>query len=189
VQEKEVKSLIRKIIVENDMTAFASLVDAYKNLVFNLCLKMTRSRENAEEIAQDVFLKVFQGIRTFKGNSKFSTWLYQITYFTTLNYLRKHRMETREINERDAIDSYEQPVSNLFAEDQKKYILEAFDHLNPEERALVNFYYLADHTMEEIAVITKQSTGNVKVKIHRTRKKMQTFLSMKLQDETHSLIN
>lgn len=188
MQEKEVKSCIQKIILDNDMKAFALLVDAHKNLVYNLSLKMTRSRENAEEIAQDVFLKVFQGIRTFKGKSKFSTWLYQITYFTTLNYLRKHRMETREIHERDVIDHHEQPVSNLYAEDQKKYILEAFDHLNPEERALINFYYLADHSMEEIAVITKQSTGNVKVKIHRTRKKMHIFLQIKLQDETYSLI-
>ncbi len=189
MQEKEVIFCIQKIIDKADRAAFVALVDAHKNLVFNLCLKMTRSRENAEEIAQDVFLKVYQGIRTFKGKSKFSTWLYQITYFTTLNYLRKNRIETTEIRERDVIDYSEQPFMDLHIEDQKQHLLTAFDKLKPEERALVNLYYLEEHSMEEIALITQQSKANVKIKVHRARHKLYTFLAADLRHETTSLLH
>ena len=71
MQEQAVKACIKRVIEGNDRTAFAELVDAHKNRVYNLCLKMTRSTENEEEVAQDTFLKAYQSIRTFQGKSKF----------------------------------------------------------------------------------------------------------------------
>ena len=70
------------LIIEGNSNAFSVLVDCYKDLVFSLALKMVKNREEAEEVAQDTFIKVFKSLNTFKGDSKFSTWIYKVTYNT-----------------------------------------------------------------------------------------------------------
>ena len=88
-------------VINGDTNAFAYLVDSYKNMVYSLAYKMTKNREEAEEISQDTFIKAFKKINNFKGDSKFSTWLYRIAYHTSLDYLKKSKKEhhTFEINE------------------------------------------------------------------------------------------
>ena len=66
------------LVIDGDTNAFAALVDRYKDLVFTLSLKMLQNREEAEEAAQDTFIKVYKSLSRFKGDSKFSTWLYKI---------------------------------------------------------------------------------------------------------------
>jgi len=189
VQEVEVIACIKRIIEANDRAAFAQLVDAHKNRVYNLCLKMTRSTENAEEVAQDTFLKVYQSIRTFKGKSKFSTWLYTITYYTCLNFLRKNRMETRPLLSYDAIDESEEAMGNLQADERTAYLQQAFQYLTAEETAMMNLYYLEEHTIDELATIIGITASNTKIKLHRTRKKMYRILNSLLKEELSSLLN
>lgn len=189
MQEQEVIECIDRIIKSNDKIAFERLVNAYKNMVFNLCIKMTGSVENAEEISQDVFLKAYQCIRTFQGKSKFSTWLYQIAYFTTINFLRKNKIETRPLLPIDAINHSEQAISDLEDADRQKYIQEAFTYLNAEERAIISLYYMEDHSIEEISKITELSKSNVKIKLHRTRKKLYSVMHKLLKDELIVLVN
>ena len=87
-----------KSVQSGNVRAFSELVDSHKNMVYSLVLKMVKSSEDAEEVAQDSFVKAFKAIKQFKGESKFSTWLYKIAYFTAINHLRKNKMLTSEVD-------------------------------------------------------------------------------------------
>jgi RNA polymerase sigma factor (sigma-70 family) len=76
-------------VINGDTNAFAYLVDAYKDMVFSLAFKMTKNREEAEEVSQDTFIKAFKNLNKFKGDSKFSTWLYRIGYHACLDAIKK----------------------------------------------------------------------------------------------------
>ena len=84
-------------VLNGDPQAFAGLVDRYQNYVFTLTLRMIKSREDAEEVAQDVFIKAFRSLANFRGESKFSTWLYTIVNITCITFLRKKKLEVHII--------------------------------------------------------------------------------------------
>ena len=75
--------------IEGRQTAFAMLVSRYERYVFTLALRMVKNREDAHEVSQDAFLRAFRYLADFRGDAKFSTWLYKIVYSTALNFLRK----------------------------------------------------------------------------------------------------
>ena len=86
-----------QLVLSGNTDAFSVLVDRYKNMVFTLCLKMVSNKEEAEDLAQDSFIKVYKSLKSFKGESRFSTWLYKITYHTCLDRIKKLKIEQRFI--------------------------------------------------------------------------------------------
>ena len=88
-------------VLQGDANAFAYLVDTYKDMIFTLAFKMTKNREEAEEISQDTFIKAYQNLNKFQGDSKFSTWLYSIAYNASLDAIKKNKKHnnTLEIND------------------------------------------------------------------------------------------
>ena len=175
------------LIVEGDTNAFSVLVDRYKDLVFTLALRMLKNREEAEEVAQDTFIKVYKSINKFKGDSKFSTWIYKIAYNTSLDRLKKNKKYINDV----AIDE--------FTERQIKTIDNALDKLEDEEREqtiqkciallpnddsfLLTLYYFDELTLEEISKTIGIKPNNVKVKLYRSRKKLATILKQQLEPE------
>ena len=109
-------------ILNGDANAFAVLVDRYKDLVYTLALRMMKHREEAEEVAQDTFIKVYKSLDKFKGESKFSTWIYRVAYNTCLDRLKKNKRQqyTVEINE--------------YTEHQVKTLDNALDKIEAKER-------------------------------------------------------
>ncbi len=182
----EVQHIITRI-KKGDENAFSVLINEYKAMVFALCLKMTRNSEDAEEIAQDVFVKAYAGLRRFKGKSKFSTWLYRITYFTAINFLRKRNLLTLEIKV-DVEDADSSVLTKIEAADRSEYLQKAMSHLKAEERALITLFHLEEQSVQEIMIITKLSASNIKVKLMRTRKKLYSILVVLLKDEAAQLI-
>ncbi|MEO6348140.1 MAG: sigma-70 family RNA polymerase sigma factor, partial [Aquaticitalea sp.] len=89
-------------ILDGDAKAFAVLVDRYKDLVFTLAIRMLKHREEAEEVSQDTFIKVYKSLGNFKGDSKFSTWIYKVTYYTCLDRIKKNKRQMSEV----AIDEF-----------------------------------------------------------------------------------
>ncbi len=187
MNKKEISNIISQV-KSGDQNAFVQLVDLYKDMVYSLCLKMTQSSADAEELAQDSFVKAFQSIHKFKGESKFSTWLYQIAYYTTINFLRKNKIETTYHFSEDWIESDKSIISDIQQSERKRYINQAFEYLKPDERAVITLFHLEEHSIEEIAEITKLSKSNVKVKIHRTRKKLYGIMQSLLKNEVNSLV-
>ena len=163
-------------VLDNDVNAYASLVNKHKNMVFTIALKIVRNREDAEEIAQDVFVKAYQSLATFKKESKFSTWLYRIVYNASISKTRKKQFETTDLNynivENYSEDDINENLNRLDNNEQKKIINTVLKKLNPEDYMLVTSYYFEEKSTDEISEIVNISQSNVTVKLFRIRKKL-----------------
>lgn len=168
--------------------AFAELVDRHKNMVYSLVLRMVTSNEDAEEIAQDTFVKAFKAIKQFKSKSKFSTWLYKIAYFTAINHLRKHKKLISPIDFEKIESTDESALDQLNSGDRRGYIDQALEYLKPVERQLISLFYLEDFSNKEISKITGLTQSNIKVNLMRSRKKLAGILNALLKDELELLI-
>ncbi len=171
--------LLQQVITGN-AAAFATLVDRYKEMVFTLVFRVVRTREDAEELTQDVFMQVYKSLASFRGNSKFSTWLYRIAYNSAISYTRKSKYEFSPLND-DLIQNFTEDeivdnLDQLDTETQASLVLESINRLPADERALVSLFYTENNTIEEITQITGLSLSNVKVKLFRIRKKLYAGL-------------
>ncbi|MBL7110837.1 MAG: RNA polymerase sigma factor [Bacteroidales bacterium] len=164
-----------------DRSAFEGLVATHKNMVFSIALKILQNREDAEEVAQDSFLKAFESLDSFAKKSKFSTWLYRIVYNTAITKKRKKRVEFVDINDHVITnyteDEIQEHVGQFDAEEQKMLIDKALKRLPEEDNLLITLFYKAENSVEEIRMITGLTESNIKVRLHRIRKKLYGEIS------------
>ena len=179
--------LIRQV-QEGQSSAFASLVDQHKNLVYSLVLRMVNNAQDAEEVAQDTFVKAFKSIKQFKGESKFSTWLYKIAYFTAINHLRKNKMLSSSIDLSTIESDDSSALEQLNNEDKQQYLNEALSYLRPIDRNLISLFYLEELSIKEIEDITLFSQANIKVKLLRIRKQLNGILKKLLKNEIQTIL-
>ena len=179
-------------VLQGNASSFSYLVEQYKDMAYTVALKIVRNAEDAEEVAQDSFVKAFQQLRTFKGNSKFSTWLYTIVYRTAISKTRKKKIEVTAIDEY-VIDNYTTDISfsqieELKHQEQQKYIKAAINELPKLDALLVTLFYMNDNTLDEIEKITGYTKTNVKVRLFRARKKLYKSLEHFLNKELNSIL-
>ncbi len=174
-------------VIKGDINAFAYLVDAYKNMVFSLAFKMTKNREEAEEVSQDTFIKAYKNINKFKGDSKFSTWLYRITYHGSLDNIKKNKKNknTLEINDItfNQIKSVENILEGIERKERAKIMNDCLLQLQEKERSLIWMFYYDELSLREIIEITEISEANLKVKLHRARKKLLAIVEKNVEPE------
>ena len=178
---------IINLVLEGNTNAFAVLVDRYKDLVFTLSLKMLQNREEAEEAAQDTFVKVYKSLQTFRQESKFSTWIYKITYNNCLDRLKKQKRKRQVV----AIDEFtEHEVRSLMnvletieENERKQMIKNCLESLPADESFLLTLYYFNEHSIKEISTIMGINENNLKIKLYRTRKKLAGILKSNLEPE------
>ncbi len=172
-------------VLAGNTAAFAVLVEKHRDMAFTIANKIVRSREDAEEIAQDAFVKAYQSLRSFKGESKFSTWLYRIVYNAAISHTRRKKQDFTQLDERVVSDTTEDEIfenlDSLDTELQSKLVNEAINNLPADESAIVTLFYLKENTIDDISQITGLSVSNVKVKLFRIRKKLYDELQMKMQ--------
>lgn len=170
---------IIKQVLNGDKEAFALLVDNYKDMIFTLCLNLLKNREQAEEVAQDVFVKAFSNLGKFKQKSKFSTWIYRIAYNECISHLRKKSPLLLNIEEFYQRQEYteSEDLYELTKEKRQGHLIKALSELPEDDRSIVMFHYFDDLSIVEIAEITGLSKSNVKIKLFRTRKKLHEILS------------
>jgi RNA polymerase sigma-70 factor (ECF subfamily) len=175
-------------ILNGDANAFAVLVDRYKDLVYTLALRMMKHTEEAEEAAQDTFIKVYKSLDKFKGESKFSTWIYRVAYNTCLDRLKKNKRQqyTVEINEytEHQVKTLDNALDKIEAKEREQTIQDCLALLPSEDSFLLTLYYFEELSLEEIGKIVDLKPNNVKVKLFRSRKKLATVLRRKLDNET-----
>lgn len=168
-------------IKKGDTECFACLVDKYSRQVFSLVVRIVRNREDAEELTQDVFIKTFRTLSSFKGDSSFSTWIYRIAYNTAISATRKKQYEYLSLEDDAFTNLSEDAVSDALGhssnEEQLARLDKAMELLPPDERALILLFYLEEKTVENVASISGLSESNVKTKLHRIRKKLYVLLS------------
>jgi RNA polymerase sigma-70 factor (ECF subfamily) len=168
-------------IQAGETECFAVLLERYSQTVYSLVVKIVGNREDAEELTQDVFLKVFRSLSSFQGNSLFSTWLFRISYNVAISATRGKKQEWLTIEESMPENEVSDELEQLDREEQLLRLDKAMAQLSPDERAIISLFYLQEKPIEEIASITRLSTSNVKTKLHRIRKKM--FVLMKAMEE------
>jgi len=168
-----------------DIRAFSAIVSNYQKMVFTIVLKIVANKEDAEDITQEVFVKVFKSLEQFKEESEFSTWLYRIAYNTTLSELRKRKLSFTPINDNlDAVNELSDDEEEMDSTQIKlQYLDEALKKLPPDEIFLVTLYYFKEQSMEAISQISNLTVANVKVKLHRIRKKLALEINQLLENE------
>lgn len=160
--------------VEAGETAcFACLVDKYSQSVYNLIAKVVGNKEDAEELTQDVFLKVFRKLSSFHGDSRFSTWIYRIAYNKAISATRKRKPHFTSIDDLPVSETAEEEDSK---EPALQLLEQALHELSAEERAMILLFYTEEKSIREIAQITKTSESNTKTKLHRIRKKIEKYM-------------
>jgi len=167
--------------------AYEVLVDRYKSMVFTLAIRITKNREDAEEIAQDTFLKVFKSLATFKGESKFSTWVYKIAYYGSLDYLKKKKrqLETEavDISEVYNLSSLESVLEDIDRKERLAVLKEAIQKLSEKDSTIVTLFYFEELSIKEIAMVTGLTPEVLKVRLFRSRKQLANILHHMLEPE------
>lgn len=175
------------LILDGDTNAFAVLVNRYKDLVYTLTMRMLMNREEAEEVAQDTFIKAYKSLNRFKGESKFSTWIYKIAYNTSLDRLKKNRKHYNDVplDEFTAhqVKTIDNALDNLESKEQTKTINDCIALLPSDDGFLLTLYYFDEMSLGEISQTVGLTSNNVKVKIFRARKKLATILKNRLEPE------
>ena len=179
-------------VLAGDTNAFAYLINKYKNMSYTIAIKIVKSHEDAEEVAQDSFLKAYEKLNTFKGNAKFSTWLYTIVYRNAITKIRKKKVTTTDIDDY-VIDNHSEgddfpQLEALKNEEQQKYVRQAIEKLSEKDALLITLFYMNDNSIEEIEQITGLSQSNIKVKLFRARKKLNLELSGLLKEELNTIL-
>ena len=189
--QKDDRYYIRKILT-GETQAFACLVDRHKTMVFNLALKLMKNREDAEEVAQDAFVKAYQSLSGFRGGAKFSTWLYRIVYNTAISRLRRVTPETIDIDQvsfaAEQVDLPADAYHTMQDEDRRKFLDIVLGRLDPEESFLITLYYYEGKSLDEIVEISELSKNRIKVRIYRVRQKMLHMLQSLLNEETIEIL-
>ena len=184
--------LISKVL-QGDKAAYAQIIKQHQRFVFTLALRFSKCREDAEEIAQDSFIKAFRAIHTFKQNSKFSTWLYSIVYTTAMTFLRKKRLDTTSIDDETIVIQLEGQVSDhaiIDVEHKSKmhYVNLAISQLAPLDAAIITLFYQGEQSLEEIGQALGMESNTVKVKLHRARHRLKERIEGILKQEVRDLL-
>jgi len=167
-------------VLEGKINAFSYIVDQHKNKAFNLAFRICGNHEEAEELAQDSFLKAYRALRSFKMKSSFATWFYRIVYNTTISHVRLKRKGVLSLEDfpADATDFIGANTNEEEAEKEYRNSLVNFalQKITDEERGLISLYYYEEMSTDEIADVTGISKSNIKVKLFRARQKMQEII-------------
>lgn len=175
-------------VLRGDTTAFRELVNRHKDYAFTLAFRILNSREDAEEAAQDAFVRAFNGLATFNRDAKFTTWLYRIVVNCALTVQQRRKMHTEDIDNAKILRGGNDSTDNLKHKEQKYYIQKALKLLSPDDVTMITLFYLKENSLEEIADIVGIETNTVKVKLHRARKRLADVMQQILKGEAKNLI-
>lgn len=183
--------VIRRIL-QGEKDAYAIVVEKYKSYVFTLTMRFVKTREDAEEVAQDIFVKAYRSLADFRGDSKFSTWLYTIVNTTCITFLRKKRLETKSLDDEKTFELADSVDSGMRANqvEQKSRIdmvNRAILMLSEDDAEVITLFYKAEQTLEEIAKVMGIEQNAVKVRLHRARQRLKTKMEQNFKPELNDL--
>jgi len=179
-------------VLKGEQNAYAELVNRYQAYVFTLVLRMIKSREDAEEVAQDVFVKAYRSLADFRGESKFSTWLYTITNTTSITFLRKKKLDVHSLDNEKVFEIADNKDSGFRANlvEQKSrvnMVNEAIAMLSPDDAEIITLFYKAEQNLEEISRILRLETNTVKVRLHRARARLKEKMEKNFSEEVKNI--
>jgi RNA polymerase sigma-70 factor (ECF subfamily) len=185
-----------------DLSALEALMKLHQNYVFTVALRMVKKKEPAEEITQDVFIKVYKKINSYKERSKFTTWLFTIVYRTCLNYLDKKQIVYSESSLKSCLneskvdrslsglqqkksysprDEYFGQIENISSLefDLQEILWKAIDQLSYQQGVIITLYYIQQFSVSEISEIMQTPSNTIKTQLHRGRNNLKEVLLKK----------
>lgn len=180
-------------VLRGESQLYAELVNRYQNFVFTITLRYAKQREDAEEIAQDVFVKAYRSLADFRGDSKFSTWLYTIVNTTCITFLRKKKLEVHSLDNEKVFEVADGVDSGLRANqvEQKSKIQmvnKAIQLLSADDAKLVTLFYKGEQSLDEIGKILGIDPNTVKVKLHRARARLKEKMEKHFAEEVKDVM-
>ena len=188
------KEVITRVL-QGEQKAYEVLVTRYQSFVFTMAYRYTRNREDAEELAQSAFVKAYRCLSDFRGDAKFSTWLYTIVSSLCLTFLRKKKLTIHSLDHDSVFEVADRVDSgmraNIVEEKSKiKLVNDAIALLNPDDAKVLTLFYKGDQSLEEIGLIMGIEPNNAKVKLHRARQrlkeKMQQYFAVEVEEYIQS---
>jgi RNA polymerase sigma-70 factor (ECF subfamily) len=177
------KALIQKL-KRGDIPAIRSMVEDHKNLIWHIIISMTGKNSDSEDLFQEVFLRVFKSLNSFRSDAKLSTWMGSITHHVCVDYLRKKKRVAQEISETDLLSLHH--VASDWKNDEhsdiNRLLLSAIAKLPADYRTVIVLYHLDEHPYKEIAEITGMPEGTVKSYISRARQQLREMLTAVVPD-------
>lgn len=182
-------------VLQGEQRMYEVLVTRYQGFVFTIALRYTGNREDAEDLAQQAFIKAYRCLNDYRGDSKFSTWLYTIVNSLCLTFLRKKKLPVHSIHQESISaladsTSHGNEVTRAEEKSTIKMVHDAVALLNPEDAKVLLLFYKAEQSLEEIGKIMGIESNNAKIKLHRARlrlkEKMQRHFATELNEYIHS---
>lgn len=171
------EDLVKAIASTNDTLLFEILYDRYAKVVYNKCYGFSKNNQEAEDLTQDVFLKLFVKLGTFKGKSKFSTWLYAFTYNHCVNYVNRNnskKIEKKSVDAENLQEDYYSPEEDDNAINQLRVekLKEALEKISPEEKMILLLKYQDFLSIKELKDILGIGESAVKMRLKRAKEKL-----------------
>lgn len=180
--------LIIQEVLRGNQQAFAQLVEKYQQYVFTLAFRLIPNREDAEEVAQDSFVKAYRYLADFRKESKFSTWLYTIVQRNAISFLRKKHMVVQPIDNKEfLIPENNTSLHILQSKSEKQMINAALESLKPEDASIISLFYLQEQSLDEIGQILGIETGAAKVRLFRARQKLKQVIESNFAELKQSI--
>jgi RNA polymerase sigma factor (sigma-70 family) len=175
-------------ILKGEVAAFKELVERHKDYAFTVALRILNSREEAEEAAQDAFVRAYNALATFNRDAKFSTWLYRIVVNCALTVQQKRKIKTEDLDKAQILRGGNDAAEGMKQKEQRYFIERALKLLSPDDVTMITLFYLKENSLEEIAESIGIETNTVKVKLHRARKRLADVMQDMMKGEQKSLL-
>lgn len=188
-KENKEFDIIRRII-EGETELFKFLVDNYKGKSLSIAYSIIKDYEEAQDVLQETFIKIYRNLYKFEFRSSFSTWLYRIVVNSSYTALKRSRNKKTSSFDKTTLDiSSDLDSFDLLQENERKKVInKVLDSLKPNEALVLRLFYLGEQSINEISEITEISLSNVKVLLFRARAKFHVNLEKLLgQDKKHLL--
>jgi len=169
-------------------SACSMLVKRYEKYVFTLALRFVKNREDAHEVAQDCFLRMFRYMADFRGDCKFTTWLYRIVYSTSLNHLRKKTPDIQSLDDAERplqlkSDAIPDVSVGMERNDRNATLRRAIDMLSHDDAGIITLFYLYEQSLEEICQVMDLTMTNAKTKLCRARQRLRAIVDTNFATE------
>ncbi len=180
------------LVLKGQQQKYEHLVHKYQAFAFTIALRYTKNREDAEELAQSAFVKAYLNLRDFRGDAKFSTWLYTIVSSLCLSFLRKKKLEIHSLDNEavfERADAHESAMKADVVEQHSKVQLlnKALTLLHPDDAKVLTLFYKAEQSLDEIAQILHIEPNNAKVKLHRARQRLKETMEKHFAREVQEI--
>lgn len=181
---------LAKLALKGDQRAFAELVELYQDKLFHMAYRMLNNRQEAEDVVQETFLRVYRSLDRYDENQKFSTWIYRIATNLCIDRLRKRKPSyslDAESSEHEGLDGYSMipsdnrtPESEVLLTETQRIVHQAIETLPPKYKTIMMLRYIQDLSLQEIGDVLEMPVTTIKTRVHRGREFLRKKLEHKL---------